>query len=89
FDEVLELLDLAPLLDRSPSHLSGGERQRVAMGRALLSQPRLLVMDEPLGALDSCAKREILPFVERLPEKLALPMIYIGRDMAEIERFAD
>ncbi|WOH52388.1 molybdenum ABC transporter ATP-binding protein [Bradyrhizobium sp. sBnM-33] len=89
FDEVLELLDLAPLLDRSPSHLSGGERQRVAMGRALLSQPRLLVMDEPLGALDSCAKREILPFVERLPEKLALPMIYIGHDMAEIERFAD
>ncbi|MGX9432674.1 MULTISPECIES: molybdenum ABC transporter ATP-binding protein [Bradyrhizobium] len=89
FDEVVELLEIAPLLDRSPSHLSGGERQRVAMGRALLSQPRLLVMDEPLGALDRCARREILPFIERLPEKLALPMIYIGHDMAEIEHFAD
>ena len=89
FDEVVELLGVAHLLERAPSHLSGGERQRVAIGRALLSQPKLLVMDEPLAALDRAAKGEILPFLERLHEKLALPMIYISHDMAEIERFAD
>ncbi|HLG79827.1 MAG TPA: molybdenum ABC transporter ATP-binding protein [Bradyrhizobium sp.] len=89
FGEVVELLGIAHLLTRAPSYLSGGERQRVAIGRALLSQPRLLVMDEPLAALDRSAKSEILPFLERLHEKLALPMIYISHDMAEIERFAD
>lgn len=89
FEEVVELLGIAHLLTRAPSHLSGGERQRVAIGRALLSQPKLLVMDEPLAALDRAAKSEILPFLERLHEKLALPMIYISHDMAEIERFAD
>ena len=89
FDEVVELLGIAHLLTRAPSHLSGGERQRVAIGRALLSQPKLLVMDEPLAALDRTAKGEILPFLERLHETLALPMIYISHDMAEIERFAD
>jgi molybdate transport system ATP-binding protein len=89
FDEVVELLGIAHLLTRAPSHLSGGERQRVAIGRALLSQPKLLVMDEPLAALDRTAKSEILPFLERLHETLALPMIYISHDMAEIERFAD
>ena len=89
FDEVVDLLGIAHLLTRAPSDLSGGERQRVAIGRALLSQPRLLVMDEPLAALDRAAKGDILPFLERLHEKLALPMIYISHDMAEIERFAD
>ena len=89
FEEVVELLGIAHLLTRAPSYLSGGERQRVAIGRALLSQPRLLVMDEPLAALDRAAKCEILPFLERLHEELALPMIYISHDMVEIERFAD
>lgn len=89
FNEVAELLGIASLLDRSPAHLSAGERQRVAIGRALLSQPRVLLMDEPLASLDRCAKREILPCLKRLNNKLAVPMIYISHDMAEIEHFAD
>jgi molybdate transport system ATP-binding protein len=89
FDEVLDLLGLAKLLDRSPKNLSGGERQRVAIGRALLSQPKLLLMDEPLSALDRQTKDEILPFLERLHARLSLPVIYVSHDMAEIERLAD
>ncbi len=89
FDEVIDLLGLAKLLGRSPQNLSGGERQRVAIGRALLSQPKLLLMDEPLSALDRLTKNEILPFLERLHERLSLPVIYISHDMAEIERLAD
>lgn len=89
FDEVVELLGLAALLDRSPDRLSGGERQRVAIGRALLSQPKLLLMDEPLAALDHATRNEILPFLERVHERLSLPVLYISHDMSEIERFAD
>lgn len=89
FDEVVDLLGLAALLERSPHRLSGGERQRVAIGRALLSQPKLLLMDEPLAALDRTTKNEILPFLERLHERLSLPVFYISHDMREIERFAD
>ncbi len=89
FDDVVALLGLAPLLDRSPERLSGGERQRVAIGRALLSQPKLLLMDEPLAGLDRGAKEEILPFLETLHAQLALPAIYVSHDMAEIERLAD
>lgn len=85
FDEVLELLGIASLLDCSPAHLAAGERQRVAVGRALLSQPRVLLMDEPLATLDRCAKREVLPCLRRLNEKLAVPTIYISHDMAEID----
>ncbi len=88
-DEAVGLLGLGPLLGRAPQHLSGGERQRVAIGRALLSQPRLLLMDEPLAALDRAAKEEILPFLERLPATVALPIIYVSHDMAEVERLAD
>lgn len=73
-DEVVELLGITSLLDRSPAHLSAGERQRVAIGRALLSQPRVLLMDEPLATLDRCAKREILRHLKRLNEKLAVPV---------------
>lgn len=82
FEKVLEFLGVAPLLDRSPAHLSGGERQRVAIGRALLSQPKLLVMDEPLAALDRCAKSEILSLLECLHEKFALPMISLSSSVA-------
>ena len=89
YDEVVDLFGLRALLDRSPRHLSGGERQRVAIGRALLTQPKLLLMDEPLSALDRGAKAEILPFVERLRDRFALPIVYISHDIAEVERLAD
>ena len=89
FDETVGLLGLEGLLERSPRNLSGGERQRVAIGRALLSRPKLLLMDEPLSALDRLTKDEILPFLERLHERLSLPVIYVSHDMAEIERLAD
>lgn len=89
FDETVELLGLPRMLDRAPAHLSGGERQRVAIGRALLSQPRLLLMDEPLSALDRRTRGEILPFLERLHDTLAIPVIYVTHDMTEVERLAD
>jgi molybdate transport system ATP-binding protein len=89
FDEVVDLLGITRLLDRSPRNLSGGERQRVAIGRALLSQPKLLLMDEPLSALDRATKNEILPFLERLRDHLNLPVVYITHDIAEVERLAD
>lgn len=89
FDETVGLLGLARLLERAPERLSGGERQRVAIGRALLSQPRLLLLDEPLSALDRETRDEILPFLEKLHETLAIPVLYVTHDMAEVERLAD
>lgn len=89
FAETVDLLGLAKLLDRAPRHLSGGERQRVAIGRALLSRPRLLLMDEPLSALDRPSRDEILPFLERLNGSLAIPILYVSHDMGEVERLAD
>jgi molybdate transport system ATP-binding protein len=89
FDTVTALLGVEHLLERAPRHLSGGERQRVAIGRALLSQPKLLLMDEPLSALDRDTKHEILPFLERLHESLRLPIVYVSHDMSEVERLAD
>jgi molybdate transport system ATP-binding protein len=89
WEEVVDLCGLGPLLERAPRALSGGERQRVALGRALLSQPRLLLMDEPLSALDAAAKADILPFLERLHDRLPLPSLYVTHDMAEVERLAD
>ena len=89
FDGVVSLLALAPLLDRPVAALSGGEKQRVAIGRALLAEPRLLLMDEPLASLDTARKAEILPFIERLRDELRLPIIYVTHAMAEIVRLAD
>ncbi|KAA0677214.1 molybdenum ABC transporter ATP-binding protein [Azospirillum brasilense] len=88
-NDVVDLLGLGHLLDRSPAHLSGGERQRVGVGRALLSQPRLLLMDEPLAALDRFSKEEILPYLERLHGVLSVPVLYVSHDIAEVERLAD
>ena len=89
FDEVVALLGLEPLLSRSTLKLSGGERQRVAIGRALLAQPELLLMDEPLSGLDAEAKAEILPRIERLNDALSIPVIYVSHDAAEVARLAD
>jgi molybdate transport system ATP-binding protein len=89
FDEVVALLGIEPLLERAPLRLSGGERQRVAIGRALLSQPRLLLMDEPLAGLDRLSKDEILPYLEALHAALSIPILYVSHDLAEVERLAD
>ena len=89
FDDVVELLGLSPLLARGTATLSGGERQRVALGRALLTRPKLLLMDEPVSSLDAAAKAEILPYLERLHRTLSIPALYISHDAAEIARLAD
>jgi molybdate transport system ATP-binding protein len=87
--EIIDLLGIGHLLDRRPAGLSGGEKQRVAIGRALLAHPRLLLMDEPLASLDAARKEEILPFVERLRDHLRLPIVYVTHDLGEIVRLAD
>jgi molybdate transport system ATP-binding protein len=89
FDDVIELLGITRLLERSTRDLSGGERQRVAIGRALLSQPKLLLMDEPLSALDRLTKDDILPYLEKLHGALAIPVLYVTHDLSEVERLAD
>ena len=85
---VIDLLDIGALLNRRPGRLSGGERQRVAFGRALLSKPKLLLLDEPLGALDEERKREILPYLVRLRDEAGIPMVYVSHDAAELRQLA-
>lgn len=88
-EDVVDLLDVAQLLDRDPGTLSGGERQRIAIGRALLSQPDIMLMDEPLAALDHSSKQELLGYLERLHRSLSLPILYVSHDFAETSRLAD
>ena len=88
-EPVADLLGIGALLDRRPDGLSGGERQRVAIARALLASPRLLLMDEPLAALDLKRKLEILPYLERMHEELALPIVYVSHAPDEVARLAD
>jgi molybdate transport system ATP-binding protein len=84
-----ELLGISHLLDRHPQHLSGGERQRVGMARALLTSPKLLLMDEPLAALDAQRKSEILPYLQRLHDELDIPVLYVSHSQDEVARLAD
>ena len=88
FDAVVSLLGLAQLLGRRPRQLSGGERQRVSLGRALLSQPRLLLLDEPLASIDAARREEVLPYLEALRDRLAIPMVYVSHQFDEVLRLA-
>lgn len=87
-DRIIAMLGLEALLDRRPSRLSGGEKQRVAIGRALLSDPRLLLLDEPLAALDDARKEEIFPYLERLRDDVGLPIVLVSHSVAEVARLA-
>ncbi|WP_137129247.1 molybdenum ABC transporter ATP-binding protein [Rhizobium sp. FY34] len=86
---ILDMLGIAHLAERRPGNLSGGEQQRVSIGRALLSAPRMLLMDEPLSALDEARKAEILPYLERLRDELDLPILYVSHSVSEVARLAD
>ncbi len=89
FERTVDFLGIAHLLDRWPRSLSGGEAQRVAIGRALLSGPRFLLMDEPLASLDSPRRAEIMTVIGRIRDELRLPILYVSHDRAEVERLAD
>ncbi len=87
-DRVIDVLGLGDLLTRRPAGLSGGEKQRVALGRALMSDPQILLLDEPLAALDAPRKAEIMPYIERLRDDVQVPMLYVSHDVSEVARLA-
>ncbi|MBN6152304.1 ATP-binding cassette domain-containing protein [Xanthomonas sp. AmX2] len=89
FDAVVELLGIEALLARRPSNLSGGEAQRVAIGRALLSQPAILLFDEPLSSLDPARREELIPYLQRVRDEIRLPMLYVSHQAEEVQRIAD
>ncbi len=89
FLQIVELLGIAPLLNRYPASLSGGEKQRVAIGRALLSSPNILLMDEPLSALDLPRKQELLDYLDKLSARLEIPILYVSHSLEEVVRLAD
>jgi len=88
-DQAIDLLAIRPLLGHRPQQLSGGERQRVAIARALATNPKILLMDEPLSALDIMRKREVLPYLEKLHDQLAIPIIYVSHSLQELAQLAD
>lgn len=88
-DYIIELLKLNHLVDRMPMKLSGGEKQRVALGRALLYSPNLLLLDEPLSALDAAHKQEIIPFFQKVQQETDIPMLYVSHDMSEIKQLTE
>jgi molybdate transport system ATP-binding protein len=89
FDAIVEMLELSDFLARRPHELSGGEIQRVALGRALLTSPKLLLLDEPLSSLDMRLRQQILPFLKLIKDEIKIPMIYVSHDMSEIKYLTD
>lgn len=89
FDSVVELLGIGPLLRRRIANLSGGETQRIALGRALLSQPALLLLDEPLSMLDLARREELIPYLQRVRDETTLPIVYVSHSAEEVKRLTD